>query len=200
MEKDQDNPTKPCTSKTSLADEELVEAVRTGDRTALFELDQRWRPRLLGLARSLSLDEHLAEDAAQVALWRAYLNLSRYDSGRPFEKWILQIGRNAALDLQRRRGREQDTDGAFQLEPSTPVCATGLDQLAGEEEIRALYACLASVDDDQGRTVVVLHDVIGMTLSAVGEVLGQHKNTVQYQRQKALRKLQKCMAEKGFVD
>ncbi len=69
-------PISDCTDKT------LVDRLLAGEQAAEFELDRRWRPRLLALARSILQDDGLAEDAAQVAMWRVLHNLRRYDRSR----------------------------------------------------------------------------------------------------------------------
>lgn len=44
-----------------------------------------------------------AEDAAQEAFLRAYLNLTRYDPARSFKTWLLSIASNYCIDRLRRR-------------------------------------------------------------------------------------------------
>jgi len=46
-----------------------------------------------------------AEDATQDALVKAYQQIHRYDSGRPFRPWLLRIVGNEARNRRRSEGR-----------------------------------------------------------------------------------------------
>ena len=178
------------------SEESLVRAVRAGDRTAEFELDRRWRPRLVKLARSILRDDALAQDAAQLALWRAFRNLDRYDDSRPFEPWILRIASNCACDLQRRRCVRPEFAGGKLPEDAPDSFSPPAERLAFREESDALRACIEGLSD-RNRTVVTLFS-IGFSLAEIGNAVQRPKNTVQYWLKNALERLGRCMAGSGF--
>ena len=183
------------TSPGQASNEELVQAIRAGDRTAAFELDQRWRPRLVGLAQSILHDDDLAQDVPQETLWRACV---RYDGSSPFEPWILKVAGNLARDLLRERKRQPPIASDDEvLENVTSPSRPGIDALASQEEIEALEACKAGLSE-RSRTVVVLFP-LGLSLSEIGEILRKPKTTVQAWLNKALEQLARCMAGKGFT-
>ena len=85
------------------SDEALARALLAGNREAEVALDRRWRQRLEHYARAIVHDATLAEDVAQIALWRVHLSVERFDGSRPFEPWLLTIVRNVAISLLRQR-------------------------------------------------------------------------------------------------
>lgn len=178
------------------SDAELVQAIRAGDRLAEFELNRRWTPRLVGLARSILHDDELAEDAAQLALWRAYLNLGRYDASRPFEPWILRIVHNVAFDILRRRRTQPVADGGEVLDESADGGTPVPEQAAASEAFVALHECEEGLAE-RSREVVALFKT-GLSLNKIGLALGSPKTTVQSWLDKALEQLRRCMEGKGF--
>ncbi len=187
---DADAPSSECSDKT------LVDRLLAGEQAAEFELDRRWRTRLFALARTILNDHGLAEDAAQIALWRAILNLGRYDPARAFGPWILAIAGNVARDMARRR---RPSDGrAESLGPIPGPGQQGVQVTAQKEELAALRICIDGLRD-RSRVVVGLH-MAELSLSAMGTLLGEAKTTVQGWVRAAMDQLRRCLEQKGFKD
>lgn len=85
--------------------EELIRRARQDDATAWEALVRDHQAPVFRLAYLLLGDAADAEEVAQEAFVRAYLNLDRFDAERPFRPWILQIARNLARNRQRALGR-----------------------------------------------------------------------------------------------
>jgi RNA polymerase sigma-70 factor (ECF subfamily) len=185
------------TPTTEPGDELLVQAVRAGDPEAMFELDRRWRQRLLEVALSILHDEDSAQDAAQLALWRAYLNVDRYDSSRPFGPWISAIARNCARDYLRRQRNRPTLGNAEMLEQTADPSAPETNPVARREELDALRACIDELSE-RSRTVIAL-SVTGFSLNEIGRTLDRPKNTVQSWLEQARAQLRRCLAAKGFA-
>jgi RNA polymerase sigma-70 factor (ECF subfamily) len=61
---------------------------------------------MLARARRVVVDPHLAEEAVQEALVRAWRSCASFDpAGGPLVNWLLVITRNAAIDMARTRSR-----------------------------------------------------------------------------------------------
>ena len=82
---------------------EWVRAAIAGDQDAFAELVYAFQDAVYNLCYRMLSDHVEAEDAAQEAFLRAYLNLKRYDPGRPFKTWLLSIASNHSIDRLRRR-------------------------------------------------------------------------------------------------
>lgn len=82
---------------------EWVQAAMEGDQDAFAELVYTYQDAVYNLCYRLLSERTEAEDAAQEAFLRAYLNLQRYDPSRSFKTWLLTIASNYCIDRLRRR-------------------------------------------------------------------------------------------------
>jgi RNA polymerase sigma-70 factor (ECF subfamily) len=80
-----------------------VNAALQGDQDAFAEIVYAYQDAVYNLCYRILSDSAEAEDAAQEAFLRAYLNLQRYDPSRPFKTWLLTIASNHCIDRLRRR-------------------------------------------------------------------------------------------------
>ncbi len=82
---------------------EWVSAALGGDQDAFAELVYTYQDSVYNLCYRMLYDRGEAEDAAQEAFLRAFLNLQRYDPARSFKTWLLTIASNYCIDRIRRR-------------------------------------------------------------------------------------------------
>src|SRR5215510_10106876 len=80
-----------------------VQAALQGDQDAFAEIVYAFQDSVYNLCYRMLGERGEAEDAAQEAFLRAYLNLQRYDSARSFKTWLLSIASNYCIDRLRRR-------------------------------------------------------------------------------------------------
>ena len=81
----------------------LIAQAQGGDRNAFGELVRRHQAGVVNVVYRLCGDVQLAEDAAQEAFIRAWLNLASYRSTSPLRNGLYRIAVNAALDALRRK-------------------------------------------------------------------------------------------------
>lgn len=74
-----------------------------GDQDAFAELVNTYQNAVYNLCYRMLGERTEAEDAAQEAFLRAYMNLQRYDPARSFKTWLLSIASNHCIDRLRRR-------------------------------------------------------------------------------------------------
>jgi RNA polymerase sigma-70 factor (ECF subfamily) len=97
---------KPGSESVSTSDPvilEWVSAALEGDQDAFAELVYTYQDSVYNLCYRMLYDRGEAEDAAQEAFLRAFLNLQRYDPARSFKTWLLTIASNYCIDRIRRR-------------------------------------------------------------------------------------------------
>ncbi|MBZ0275999.1 MAG: sigma-70 family RNA polymerase sigma factor [Anaerolineae bacterium] len=82
---------------------EWISATLEGDQDAFAEIVYAFQDAVYNLCYRILGERTEAEDAAQEAFLRAYLNLQRYDPARPFKTWLLTIASNYCIDRLRRR-------------------------------------------------------------------------------------------------
>ena len=146
------------------SDRELVEAVvRDGEEGAFRNLYRRYSPRLyLTALRLLGQSEMDAEDAVQETWIRAVREMGNFRWESSLGTWLVAIVGNVARDQLRRVRRRDERELGPGDEPLVSVpAAEGID----------LERAIALLPEGY-RTVLVLHDVEGLTHEEIGEALG----------------------------
>lgn len=87
------------------SDETVVRACRQGDKAAYALLVKRHYRHVFALCLGALGDAHDAEDTAQDAMLKGFLNIQKLNSNQQFEPWILRIAKNLCIDLLRRQKR-----------------------------------------------------------------------------------------------
>lgn len=93
--------------------EELIyiDQIRNGDSDAYRHLVERYHVGLIIHCEQLLKSRSEAEDMAQEAFVKAYLQLAKYDSSKGrFSTWLYRIATNLCLDSLRRGHRQLDVD------------------------------------------------------------------------------------------
>jgi RNA polymerase sigma-70 factor (ECF subfamily) len=149
-----------------------------------------------GLARWLTKNDELAQDAVQEAYLRAYrfFGSLRCDDGRP---WLLRIVRNASFELLQREpaiGNDEEFDderhgadvaaGAVVVLPVNPEAAAI--ERAGRQQVRD---CVQALPRDY-REVIVLREMQGCTYREIAAIVGVPIGTVMSRLSRARRLLQ----------
>lgn len=86
-----------------ISDGERVARVLDGDQDAFTDLVIDYQRAVYNLTYRMLGDTVEAEDAAQEAFLRAYLNIDHYDVGRSFKTWVLSIASHYCIDIIRKR-------------------------------------------------------------------------------------------------
>lgn len=128
-------------------------------------LDSVRRP-VESVCRALMGDRDMAEEAAQQAMANILEGLPTFQEGRALRPWALQIARNAAIDLMRRRGHARLEDVPEPADPSTPV------EIALKREESARTARWIAALPPLLREAVVLKYAQGLPNGEIQEILG----------------------------
>ena len=177
-------------------DEILMRRIAEGDEHAFRRLADRHLDRILQLARKLLGSAAAAEDVAQEALLRIWLNAAgwRPEKSR-LTTWIYTITYRLCLDRLRSR-RTQPLDEAFELADPGPGA---FDALALAEERRRLAAALAALQPRQRAAVTLFYyeelsgpdaaAVLGLSLRAFWSLLHRARASIQQQISPSLTKV-----------
>jgi RNA polymerase sigma-70 factor (ECF subfamily) len=172
-------------------DSQLVAASLRGSKAAFGCLIDRHRPRLVALVSRLLNDADEAEDVAQEALLRAYLDLAQLRQPESFGSWACGIGLNVAqMRLRRAHGRRL----ALELESGGRQVPAGLDWLAPDpspeqvvearEAMRSVEAALVTLPENQ-RAAVLLHYLDGLSCQEIAALLGSSTGAVRVRLHRA---------------
>lgn len=172
------------TTLAGLADGGLVERYRAGSEQAGSLLVERHWPRAWRAAYAVLGDRPAADDAAQSAIERAFTEMDRFDTSRPFGPWIDRIAVNQALNILRARRREVELVDEFPVADLYP-------EIAERDEVAR---ALGSLSEEQ-RLVVVLRYWADMTPSEIAGALDAPVGTVSSRLARALVALRTVLEE-----
>jgi len=187
------------------ADASLVEALRRREPSAAEELVARFGARAYRLAWAITRNAEDAEEAVQDAFLNVTRKMDTFRGDSAFRSWIYRIVSNAAC--QKRRG-PANRRAELSLDVVLPVFhedgrhaepiadwSPAVDDPSRRTELRlALTAAMAELPADY-QTVVLLHDVEGLSNSEVAETLGISVGNAKTRVHRARLFLRKRLAE-----
>ncbi len=173
---------------TERSDRELADRVwRDGDEQAFRLLYRRHTPRLYQLVlRLLGHAEQDAEDVVQDTWVQVVERLGEFRWESAFGTWLTAIGLNRARDHLRRAGRRT----MVPLPDGLPG------KRGGMAEWVDLERAIAQLPEGY-RTVLVLHDLEGLTHEEIGVTLGVTAGTSKSQLFAARRAMRGLLAPAG---
>ena len=179
-----------------LDDSALVELVGKADQDALAVLYQRHGAACYRLARRLTANDALAEDAVQetfVGLWR---NPRGYLAGHgSVRNWLLGLAHHKAVDYVRRETAQQQRQSAEAAQRALDPQATADPAAVAWAGIRAetVRAALSELPGPQ-RQALALAYFGGYTQREIAELTGAPLGTVKTRMFAAMRRLQLSLA------
>jgi RNA polymerase sigma-70 factor, ECF subfamily len=167
------------------SDQQLVERVQAGDKTAFDLLVRKYQHRVLKLVSRFVSDAAEAEDVAQEAFIKAYRALASFRGDSAFYTWLYRIAINTAknaLVSNRRRPVDFDLDlqdpeqydrHARLKEGDTP------EGVLLTEEIRSVVEKAMEQLPEDLRTAIVLRELEGLSYEEIAEAMDCPVGTVR---------------------
>lgn len=94
--------------------ERKIKEVKKGDHHAFEEIVLLFQNRIYEHCLRLVGNPHEAEELAQEAFIRAYVNIHSYDLKRKFSTWLYRIATNVSIDRLRKRKPDYYLDATIQ--------------------------------------------------------------------------------------
>jgi len=170
----------------------VVEKAKNGDITALAELYTLYKTPVYNLCLRLTRDVLDAEDLTQEVFLRVYRKLSSFRSEAAFGSWLYRVATNVTLmHLRKRHLKEIPLD---ELELQTLECASrsGIRDRWDPIERTALLRALCGLSKNR-RTLILLHDLKGLSHKEVAQSLGVTASTSKSRLHQAHRKLRETL-------
>ena len=170
----------------------LVVMARRGDAQAFERLLEPRFWRLGRLALSITGNQADADDAIQIACFRAWRELPRLREPTRFDVWLWRIVVNSCRNVVRGRRRFTVREVAVFDELSDHPMATAPapgDALPDNEAIQRAFARL----DHNKRAILVLHHVDERSIAEIAGILGIPEGTVKWRLHAARRALERTL-------
>ncbi|HTW29892.1 MAG TPA: sigma-70 family RNA polymerase sigma factor [Acetobacteraceae bacterium] len=168
----------------------LLRRCAGGDAAAFRTLYEEQAPRLYGLALRMTRQPALAADALHDAFLQVWQQAARFDPARgPAEAWLTGLLRYRAIDLLRRREREQP---GYEPPDAPDDGPDPFEQLRAAGDSAALSRCLATLEEAQQRLLRLAY-VDGLSQSQLAAKLAAPLGTVKSWTRRALLALRQCL-------
>ncbi len=157
-----------------------VQRTLEGDPQAFGELVRRYERDVFNLAYRMLSERGEAEDAAQEAFTRAYVNLDRYDMARPFKTWLLSITSNHCIDrIRRRRLIWLSLEEPLPPHPALTSDAPGPEEATLNNERNLLVQDLLDELSPDYRLAVVLRYWYDLSYAEIAEMLDTTESAIK---------------------
>nr|MDH3092072.1 RNA polymerase sigma factor SigW [Bacillus velezensis]MDH3097995.1 RNA polymerase sigma factor SigW [Bacillus velezensis]WGE00532.1 RNA polymerase sigma factor SigW [Bacillus velezensis] len=174
-----------------------IKQVKKGDQNAFAEIVDLYKDKIYQLCYRMLGNVHEAEDIAQEAFIRAYVNIDSFDINRKFSTWLYRIATNLTIDRIRKKKPDYYLDaevaGAEGLTMYSQIAADGVlpeDAVLSLELSDTIQKKILKAPDKY-RTVIVLKYIDELSLIEIGEILNIPVGTVKtriHRGREALRK------------
>jgi RNA polymerase sigma-70 factor (ECF subfamily) len=167
-----------------------------GDSQAFTQLVETYQKPVYNLCYRMLGNAEDAEDAAQETFLRAYRNMRRYDSNRPFSTWLLSIAAHYCIDQIRRRRMAIVSIEDLPV-PDLPDHSPGMESSLGRQQddqrVRALLDTLEPID----RAAVVMYYWYDFSYEEICQALSLTTSAVKSRLHRARRSMAEQYAKQG---
>ncbi len=174
-----------------------IEQVLKGDQNVYADIVNLYQHKLYQVCYRMLNNKQEAEDIAQEAFIRAYINLHTFDQKRKFSTWIYRIATNLCIDRIRKKKPDYYLDAEVagtngldmysQIAASEQLPEEQLEQMELQERIQYEISRLP----EKYRSVIVLKYIEELSLQDISEILDMPLGTVKtriHRGREALRK------------
>lgn len=174
-----------------------IKQVKKGDQAAYSDIVQYYQDRIYQHCYRMLGNRHEAEDIAQEAFIRAYINIDSFDERRNFSTWLYRIATNLTIDRLRKRKPDYYLDAEIsgtegltmysQLSSSNPLPVEEVESL---ELNRYIHQKISELPPKY-RSIIVLRYLEEFSLQEISEILNIPIGTVKtriHRGREALRK------------
>lgn len=174
-----------------------IKQVLKGDQNAYADIVSLYQHKLYQICFRMLGNKEEAEDIAQEAFVRAYINLHSYDQKRKFSTWIYRIATNLCIDRIRKKKPDYYLDaevpGTDGLDMYSQIAADEKlpEEVVEQMELQERIQYEISRLPDKYRSVIVLKYIEELSLQDISDILDMPLGTVKtriHRGREALRK------------
>ncbi|PLR65952.1 MULTISPECIES: RNA polymerase sigma factor SigW [Bacillaceae] len=174
-----------------------IKQVKKGDQNAFAEIVDIYKDKIYQLCYRMLGNSHEAEDIAQEAFIRAYVNINSYDMDKKFSTWLYRIATNLTIDRIRKKKPDYYLDAEVTgTEGLTMYSQVAADVALPEDQVETMELQEMIQKEilklpDKYRSVIVLKYIDELSLIEISEILNLPIGTVKtriHRGREALRK------------
>ena len=174
-----------------------IKQVLKGDQNAFGEIVELYKDKVFQICFRMIGNRHEAEDLAQEAFVRAYINIQSFNIQMKFSTWLYRIATNLCIDRLRKKKPDYHLDAEIagteglnmysQIAADIMMPEEELESLELQESVQAIILQLP----EKYRSVIVLKHIEELSLKEISEILDLPIGTVKtriHRGREALRK------------
>ncbi|TMU83792.1 RNA polymerase sigma factor SigW [Bacillus sp. BHET2] len=174
-----------------------IKQVLKGDQNAFAELVELYKDKVFQICYRMLGNRHEAEDIAQEAFIRAFVNIETFNQKRKFSTWLFRIATNLCIDRIRKKKPDYFLDAEVAgTEGLTMYSQVAADVQLPEDEVENMelqetIQIEISKLPEKYRSVIVLKYIEELPLQEISEILDLPLGTVKtrvHRGREALRK------------
>jgi RNA polymerase sigma factor (sigma-70 family) len=167
-----------------------------GDQQAWQEMVAQYRGLLRSIASEFRMSPGDADDAAQMTWLGLVQNVDKLRVPEAVVGWLATTMRRNCSRVQRQRWREHLRDDWMQWQVEDDTVAVDADVIVAERD-RVLWEIVDRLPDRQRKLVRLMFAVKEPSYLEIAETMSMAVGTIGPARQRALRNLEKLLAEPG---
>lgn len=162
-----------------------IKQVKKGDQDAFSDIVELYKDKVYQLCYRMLGNKHEAEDIAQEAFLRAYINIHSYNTDRKFSTWLYRIATNLSIDRLRKKKPDYYLDAELSgTEGLTMYSQIPAEGKLPEDEVESLemreWVQNEIMDlPAKYRSAIVLKYIDELPLSEISEILDIPLGTVK---------------------
>ncbi len=174
-----------------------IKQVLKGDQDAFAELVELYKDKVFQICYRMLGNRHEAEDIAQEAFLRAYVNIESFNQNRKFSTWLFRIATNLCIDRIRKKKPDYFLDAEVAgTEGLTMYSQVAADVQLPEDEVENMELQETIQEEisklpEKYRSVIVLKYIEELPLQEISDILDLPLGTVKtrvHRGREALRK------------
>ena len=176
------------------SDNQLMETLTGGDKSALTELMKRYQVKAINYAYRYLGDFDDCEDAAQDCFVKVYTNRQRFDKSRPFAPWFYTILINCCRDRLRHRSSFAELVERFTVHKSLSETEP---ENSSSDTMELFNNALMKLPPAK-REILTLRFTDDLSYQEIAETLGLSQGTVMSRLFRARKELVKILKTMGI--
>ena len=169
------------------SDNNLVVACRTGDRKAYATLVKKYYRQVFLACMGTLGNVHDAEDIAQDAMLKGFVEIKKLRDGSQFCPWIVRIAKNMCINMTRRNKHARIIMQGKAIQPNQTTMRNDNLELAMEKL------------PEESRLPLVMYYFDGQSVKTVAEKLDISNASVYSKLRAATKQLHKLLAKQGDI-